>query len=121
MVSNLTCMFQTLIAINSASFMKSGEISESVKNSFCFIGPVRMAFFFFKILTSDTDSNKVYKFHEFRRTFRKCENFIKYLRFGADNFFCQSFLIFGMTPNLMCLFLMLIPLHSASLMKFGKH
>ena len=36
------------------------------------------------------DSNKFCKFHEFRRTLRKCQNFILFLRFGAVGIFLSK-------------------------------
>ena len=39
---------------------------------------------------SSSDSNKFCKFHEFWRTFRKCQNFILLLRFGAVSIFLSK-------------------------------
>ena len=44
----------------------------------------------FHMHVSGIDSNKFCKFHEFRRTLRKCQNFILFLTFGAVGIYLQK-------------------------------
>ena len=46
--------------------------------------------FKFHIHVPGGDSSKFCKFHEFRRTLRKCQNFILFLRFGAVGIFLSK-------------------------------
>ena len=96
----------------------------------------------FHMHVSDDDSNKFCKFDEILWTLKKCWNFMIFQRAGTVGIFlwtlvkCWNFMIFQgpalyaffyeisqllwMGSNFTCMFLMMIPICSASLMKFGE-
>ena len=95
--SNFTCMFLEVIPINSVSFMNFGELWEMSK----FLRSGAVGIFLSKIETfpncfkfhmhfPGSDSNKFFKFREFWRTLRKCQNFILFQRSGAVGIFLSK-------------------------------
>ena len=97
---NFTCMFLEVIPINSVSFMNFGELWEISKFQF-FLRSGAVGIFLSKIETfpnrfkfhmhfPGSDSNKFFKFREFWRTLRKCQNFILFLRSGAVSIFLSK-------------------------------
>ena len=98
--SNCTCMLLEVIPINSVSFMNFGELWEMSKFQF-FLRSGAVGIFLSKIETfpncfkfhmhfPGSDSNKFFKFREFWRTLRKCQNFILFLRSGAVSIFLSK-------------------------------
>ena len=66
-------------------FLRSGAVS-------IFLSKIETSpnCFKFHIHVPGGDSNKFCKFHEFRRTLRKCQNFILFLRSGAVSIFLSN-------------------------------
>ena len=134
MGSNFTCMFLMMIPINSASLMKFCEHWINVEIFMIFLGPALSAFFYEKNITSlkglkfhmhvsDDDSNKFCKFDEIWWTLKKWKNveISWYFKGPAlSAFFCEISQLFWIGSNFTCMFLMMIQICSANLMKFGE-
>ena len=93
-------MLLEVIPINSVSFMNFGELWELSKFQF-FLRSGAVGIFLSKIETfpncfkfhmhfPGSDSNKFFKFREFWRTLKKCQNFILFLRSGAVSIFLSK-------------------------------
>ena len=74
----------------------------------------------FHMHVSDDDSNKFCKFDEIWWTLKKCWNFMIFLGPALSAFFFEISQLLWMGSNFTCMFLMMIPINSASLMKFGE-
>ena len=71
----------------------------------------------FHMHVSDGYSNMFCKFDESWWTLKKCWNFMIYLGPALSAFFCEKIELLWMGWNFTCMFLMMIPICSASLMK----
>ena len=74
----------------------------------------------FHMHVSDDDSNMFCKFVEIRWILNKCWNFMIFLGPALWAFFYETSKLLWMVSNFACMFLMMIPINSASLMKFGE-
>ena len=74
----------------------------------------------FHMHVSDDDSNKFCKFDEIWWTLKKCWNFMIFLGPALSAFFYEISQLLWMGSNFTCMFLMMIQICSASLMKFGE-
>ena len=76
--------------------------------------------FKFHMHVSDDDSNKFCKFDEIWLTLKKCWNFMIFVGPALSAFFYEISKLFWKGSNFTCMFLMRIPICSASLMKFDE-
>ena len=74
----------------------------------------------FHMHVSDDDSNKFCKFDEIWWTLKKCWKFMIFLGPALSAFFFEISQLLWMGSNFTCMFLMMIPINSASLIKFGE-
>ena len=74
----------------------------------------------FHMHVSDDNPNMICKFDENWWTLKKCWNFMIFLGPALSAFFFEISQLFWMGSNFTCIFLMMIPINSASLMKFGE-
>ena len=74
----------------------------------------------FHMHVSDDDSNMFCKFDEIWWTLKKCWNFMIFWRAGSVSIFLWKIELLWIGWNFTCMFLMMIPICSASLMKFGE-
>ena len=74
----------------------------------------------FHMHVSDDDSNKFCKFYEIWWLLKKCWNLIIFLGPALSVFFCEKNLLLWKGSNFTCMFLMMIPIRSASFMKFDE-
>ena len=131
MGSNFTCMFLMMIPICSASLMKFGELWKNVEISWYFKGPALSAFFceisqLFWIGSNFTCmflmmiqicSASLMKFGEL---WKNVEISWYFKGPALSAFFYEISQLLWMGSNFTCMFLMMIPINSASLMKFGE-
>ena len=73
----------------------------------------------FHMHVSDDDSNMFCKFDKSWWTLKKCWNFMIFLGRALSAFFYEISQLVWMGSNFTCMFLMMIQINSASLMKFG--
>ena len=124
MGSNFTCMFLMMIQICSASLMKFGELWKKVEISWYFKGWHCLHFLWnkstslnglkFYMHVSDDDSNKFCKFGEIWCTLKKCWNLMIFLGPALLAFFFEKIYLLWKGSYLTCMFLMMIPICSAS-------
>ena len=74
----------------------------------------------FHMHVSDDDSNKFCKFDEIWWTLKKCWNLMIFLGPELLEFFCEKIKLLWKGSNFTSMFLMMIPICSASSMKFDK-
>ena len=130
MGSHFTCMFLMMIPKNLESLMKFGELWIIMK--FYDISRTGTGGIFlwnkltslyghkFHMHVSDDDSNIFCKFDEIWWTLKKCWNFMIFWRAGSVSIFLLKIELLWIGWNFTCMFLMMIPICSASLMKFGE-
>ena len=131
MGSNFTCMFLMMIPINSASLMKFKWTLKKCWNFMIFQRACTVGIFLcnkstslnglnFHMHVSDDDLNMFCKFDEIWWTLKKCWKFMIFLGPALSAFFFEISQLLWMGSNFTCMFLMMIPINSASLMKFGE-
>ena len=131
MGSYFTCMFLMMIQINSASLMKFGDFWKMLKfNHISRAGTVGI--FLWKNLTSlkrlkfhmhvsDDDSNMCSaSFMKFDEIWKNVEISWYFKGPALSAFFYEISQLLWMGSNFTCMFLMMIQINSASLMKFGE-
>ena len=123
-------MFLMMIPICSASLMKFGKLWKNVENMdisragtvgiFLWNKSTSLNRLKFHMHVSDDDSNMFCKFVESWWTLKKCWNFMIFLERALSAFFYEISQPFWMGSYFTCMFLMMIQINSASLMKFGE-
>ena len=124
-------MFLEVIPINSVSFMNFRRPLRKCQDFILIQRSGAVGIFLSKIETSPNcfkfhiqvpggDSNKLCKFHEFRRTLRNVKISSFFLGPAVLAFFCQKLKLLQTASNCTCMFLEVIPINSVSFMNFGE-
>ena len=111
--SNMFCKFDEIWWT-----LKNVEISWYFSLS-AFFYEIRLNGLKFHMHVSDDDSNMFCKFDEIWWTLKKCWNFMIFQGRALSAFFYEISQLLWMGSNFTCMFLMMIQICSASLMKFG--
>ena len=96
-------------------FQRAGTVSIFLWNKLTSLNGLK-----FHMHVSDDDSNKFCKFDETWWTLKKCWNFMIFQGPALSAFFYEISQLLWMGSNFTCMFLMMIQICSASLMKFGE-
>ena len=131
MGSHFTCMFLMMIPkknwkvwwklVNFEKIMKFYDISRTgTVGIFLWNKLTSLYGLKFNMHVSDDDSNMFCKFDEMWWTLKKCWNFMIFWRAGSVSIFLWKIELLWIGWNFTCMFLMMIPICSASLMKFGE-
>ena len=118
--SNMFCKFEeswwTLKKCwNFMIFQRAGTVSIFPWNKLTSLNRLK-----FHMHVSDDDSNMFCKFDEIRRILNKCWNIMIFIGPALSVFFYEISLLLWIGSNFTCMFLMMIQINSANLMKFGE-
>ena len=118
--SNMFCKFDEIWwtlkkCWNFMIFQRAGTVGIFLWNKSTFLNWLK-----FHMHVSDDDSNKFCKFDETWWTLKKCWNFMIFQGPALSAFFYEISQLLWMGSNFTCMFLMMIQICSASLMKFGE-
>ena len=118
--SNMFCKFDEIWWFlkkcwNFMIFWRAGNVSIFLWKKFTSLNRLK-----FHMHVSDDDSNMFCKFDESWWTLKKCWFFMIFLGPALWAFFYETSKLLWMGSNFACMFLMMIPINSASLMKFGE-
>ena len=128
--SNFTCMFLMMIQICSASLMKFGELWKMLKFHDNYKGPALSAFFYeiSQLLWNGSNFTCMFlmmiqicsaSLMKFGELWKNVEISWYFKGPELSAFFCEISQLFIIGPNFTCMFLMMIPICSASLMQLG--
>ena len=118
--SNMFCKFDEIWwtlkkCWNFMIFQRAGTVGIFLWNKSTFLNWLK-----FHMHVSDDDSNMFCKFDEIWWTLKKCWNFMIFQRAALSAFFYEISQLLWIFSNFTCMFLMMIQICSASLMKFEK-
>ena len=118
--SNMFCKFDEIWWFlkncwNFMIFWRAGNVSIFLWKNLTSLNRLK-----FHMHVSDDDSNMFCKFDESWWTLKKCWIFMIFLGPALWAFFYETSKLLWMGSNFACMFLMVIPINSASLMKFGE-
>ena len=118
--SNMFCKFDEIWwtlkkSWNFMIFWRAGSVSIFLWKNLTSLNRLK-----FHMHVSDDDSNMFCKFEESWWTLKKCWNFMIFWRAGSVSIFLWKIELLWIGWNFTCMFLMMNPICSASLMKFGE-
>ena len=118
--SNMFCKFDEIRwtlkkCWNFMTFWRAGSVSIFLWKNLTSLNRLK-----FHMHVSDDDSNMFCKFDESWWTLKKCWSFMIFLGPALSAFFFEKIELLWMGWNFTCMFLMMIPINSASLMKLGE-